>query len=152
MNFGIVVNEESLKEVLKGCEKAVSELVSNVTEDIYRNIVSLDHRTDRKYDFPYPFWSGAYMASWRISSGFVRVDYAQQRFDMGKYKMEAHPYELPSMSNYDFSYSGNYAVVHISNAAPYAGELETIGSKKHKSPWMVAHHSVNTTVARFRLH
>lgn len=143
--ISLKVNEDSLNAVLLAIQRKVAKTVQKTTDQIYKNIVTLDH-SSVTYHHNAPYWSGQYMQSWRINESFVDGSFASPRDPV------ENSYKFPNVDNNNFVYSGGWNTVHISNSAPHAAKLETQGSPKHKHPWMVAHHSVSTAVNQLRLY
>ena len=120
-------------------DKFIAKRVERISLSAYRSALEI-----------YPFWSGTYASNWTIDVGLLDTTAPNQapQYRGGRpevqYLAPRQPNTLPSL------YSNPYQKVYIVNATPYAAMIEYVGTPRHTSPWMIANHAYNTTLAKFR--
>lgn len=133
----VKISAEGQRKLKKSIEKHVAKLMARTATQIYNAILVNN----------YPYWSGAYMASWNIGIGSPDHSHVPLPKNIGG--PPDVTYDVPDLIM-DVNVLSPYQPVYISNAVPYAEQIEYVGSPLHPTPWMVATHATNLVVKKAR--
>jgi hypothetical protein len=121
---------------LEACRRQIEEKLSRVVVDVaaktYNNILHQE----------FPYYSGAYISSWRISVGSPDRSFNEPLWQRGVYLA---PREVRGLS-----IASAYQPVYISNYAPHAGKVEYEGTPKHSDGWYIATAAKNNTILSYK--
>lgn len=131
MEARVKISKAAFKNVEKYIKKRVTEITESVSLKIYNGIILGE----------YPYWSGSFISSWRLSIGSPDTSYNAPG-NIGQYSVPGVKYDLKVRFG---------QTVFISNNAPHAYQVEFMGTPRHKGEgWYVAHHAVNNTVLTYK--
>lgn len=136
LKFGVKISEASLAAIKAAVEDKAREVMEMTAVRIYNKIVTGSEGAD------FPYYSGSYIASWKIQSGSPNTSYKQPYWNKNLYDA---PDPVLGVSG------GEKAnVIYVSNYVPHAGQVELDGTPTHPSPWMQAHYAVNDVVGKMK--
>ncbi len=130
--------------------KAIEKHVKDVTEQIA--VRTYNYILDNEF----PYFSGAYISSWRISAG--SIDYSfnpapafqPAERDVGiRESISRGIHEVPTNINSVIGLKP-FESVYITNSVPHAYKVENEGTNTSKFlPWKIAAHSVNNALVGY---
>lgn len=129
------VSQESINRCKAAIDRKIAEHIAKAGSKVYNTIVWGNLNVD------FPYWSGAYIASWRYNYGKVDHSVAQQPTNTSGRPNVRH--SRPRPTSILPNYSSPYTPLYISNSADHAYQVEFLGTPKHAGGWMVATHAVN---------
>lgn len=133
LKFDVKISEASLAAIKAAVEAKAREVMEMTAVRIYNKIVTGSEGAD------FPYYSGSYIASWKIQSGSPNTSYKQPYWNKNLYDA---PDPVLGVSGAE-----KVNTIYVSNYVPHAGTVELDGTPTHPSPWMQAHYAVNDVVA-----
>jgi hypothetical protein len=133
IKISATVSAESIAKCKAAIDRKIAQKVAETGSYLYNSIVG--DRVDT------PYWSGAYIASWRYHYG--SIDHSYEALPTNKSGAPNIRHTKPKARSIIPNYTNPYMPLYVSNSVPHAYQVENIGTPNHPEPWKVAVNAVN---------
>jgi hypothetical protein len=133
------VSPQALQNLTLSIKKSMSKITEKVGVQIYNAVISGE-------GINYPYWSGSYVSSWRITIGTPAPS--------GDYNIAHRPNVFqPPTHITDLAGDATFGQhIFITNNVPHAAQVELIGTPRHPDGgWHTAAHAVNQIVYGYKV-
>ena len=137
VNFKI--SPQAIETLSQSLKRSVAKLTENVGVQMYNAVISGE-------GVNYPYWSGSYVSSWRITIG---VPASSSDYNLAhRPNVFQPPPHIPNMVG-DVTFGQH---IFITNNVPHATQVELTGTPRHPDGgWHTAAHAVNQIVYGYKV-